>query len=107
MNRKVVLRPQIPDDLHAITEYLDRSSTVVADRFFTSAFAAFDDIAAQPGMGSPKHFNRANLGGIRSWAIRGFPNHLIYYRVHAEAVIILAVLHGARDIGSILNDRNP
>jgi len=58
-------------------------------------------------MGSPKRFKQANLSGIRSWAVGGFPNHLIYYRVHPDAVIVLAVLHGARDIGSILNIRVP
>lgn len=55
MSRKVVLRAAVPGDLHATVEYLDRNNTPAADRFVESVFATFDEVAAQPGIGSPKH----------------------------------------------------
>ncbi len=94
MSRKIVLRRGVPDDLHDVVAYLERTSLAVADRFIEAAFRAFDQLAEMPGIGSPKQFGKTGPKGVRSWAVPGFPNHLIYYQVHAEAVIVLAVLHG-------------
>jgi plasmid stabilization system protein ParE len=107
VSRKIVLRPDVPDDMHGIVVYLEQSSIALADRFIASTFAAFDELAAMPGMGSPKQFADPKLSGVRSRAVPGFPNHLIYYLVHPDAVVIVAILHGARDVGAILSGRVP
>jgi plasmid stabilization system protein ParE len=107
MSRRVILRPQVPDDMRDIIARLEQSSLAVADRFAESVFAAFDDLAVMPGMGSPKHFRLPRLTGLRSWAVPGFPNHLIYYLTTDEAIIIYGVLHGARNIPAVLKDRLP
>jgi plasmid stabilization system protein ParE len=105
MSRRVILRPDVPADLHNIVLYLEKTSITVADRFVTSVFAAFESVAESPGHGSPKHFPNPGLAGVRSWPVSGFPNHLIYYQTHAEAVIILGVMHGARNVPRILEER--
>lgn len=107
MSRRVVLRPEVPGDLDAISRYLEQSDGAVADRFITSVFSALDDLAVMPGKGSPKHFTRPSLADTRSWAVPGFPNHLIYYQPKPEAVVILAVIHGARNVPAVLAGRNP
>jgi plasmid stabilization system protein ParE len=98
---------QVPDDLHSILTWLERHSETVADRFVASAFTAFDDLAGMPGKGSPKTYPRSRIVGVRSWPVPGFPNHLIYYQTKPDAVIVLAVLHGARNVRAILKDRVP
>ena len=107
MSRRVVLRPEVPDDLHSIVIWLEQRSTVIADRFLESALAAFDDLAAMPGKGSPKTFARSRVTGVRSWSVPGFPNHLIYYLTHPDAIVVLAVLHGARNVRAVLKGRVP
>jgi len=107
MIRRVILRPQVPDDLHSIVSGLEKSSVSIADRFVEAVFAAFDDLAEMPGKGSPKHFRLPRLAGLRSWWVPGFPKHLIYYRATDEAIIIYAVIHGARDVRAVLKDRAP
>ena len=52
--RRVVLRRDVPDDLHAIVSYLDQHSIAASDRFIDEIFAAIDDLARMPGKGSPK-----------------------------------------------------
>ena len=42
MNRRVVLRPKVPDDLRSIVTWLEQHSVPVADRFIDSAFQAFE-----------------------------------------------------------------
>jgi plasmid stabilization system protein ParE len=107
MTRRIVLRPKVPDDLHSIVTWLEQHSVAVADRFVGSAFAAFDDLAAMPGKGSPKTYPRSQIVGVRSWPVPGFPNHLIYYQTRPDAIIVLAVLHGARNVRAVLKDRVP
>lgn len=48
---------------------------------------------------------RADLGfpEVRSWRVRGFPRHLIFYRALPDRVQILRVLHGARDLPRALS----
>ncbi len=105
MSRRVILRPEVPDDLHSIVAYLEQRSVAAADRFVEAVFATWNDLAAHPGKGSPKHFPRTGLTGVRSWPVPGFPNHLVYYQTHPDAVIILAVVHGARNVPAILKGR--
>jgi toxin ParE1/3/4 len=105
MKRRVILRSAVPDDLHEIVAYLEQSSVAVADRFIDSVFGAFDDLAGWPGKGSPKQFRYRRLSGIRSWVVPGFRNHIIYYQTTDDAIIILAVTHGARNVQAILRQR--
>ena len=102
MNRRVILRPQIPDDLRSIVGYLEQHSVSAADRFVDAVFAAFDDLAAMPGKGSPKHFQSRRLAEVPSWSVPGFRNHLILYREVPDAIEVLAVTHGSRRIRSLL-----
>jgi len=40
--------------------------------------------------------------GIQHWAVRGFESHLIFYRDTEEALEVIRILHGARELESIL-----
>ena len=55
-----------------------------------------------PQMGSPREFGDPRLFGIRVWRVKGFPRHLIFYRTIEGDVEIVRVLHGARDLPSLL-----
>jgi plasmid stabilization system protein ParE len=42
---------------------------------------------------------------VRTWAVPGFENYLIFYLPTTTEVQILALLHGARDLPSALETR--
>jgi len=45
---------------------------------------------------------------VRSWPVEGFPNHFIFYRVtDAGVLVVLRVIHGAREIRAALFDVEP
>jgi toxin ParE1/3/4 len=54
-------------------------------------------------MGNPREFRDPALTGMRSWPIRGFGNHLVFYRPTDDGIEILRVLHGARDLRRVFN----
>jgi toxin ParE1/3/4 len=55
----------------------------------------------EPLSGAPCRFNPAELHAIRRVPISGFPKHLVFYSVEDNDVLILRVLHGARDLESL------
>lgn len=102
MKPRVVLRPQVPDDIESILLYLERHSVSASLRFAHAVLSAFNDLAAMPGKGSPKNYRSARLAGVRSWWVPGFRNHVILYRPVADGIEVLCVTHGARTIRTLL-----
>ena len=53
-----------------------------------------------PERGSLCNFRLRSLSGLRWIPIDGFPQHLVFYRFDPQRqfVLIVAVLHGARDL---------
>jgi plasmid stabilization system protein ParE len=45
------------------------------------------------------------LRGIRTWRVPGFKKYLIIYRPINEAIEVLAVLHGSRNLRARLRER--
>jgi toxin ParE1/3/4 len=81
--------------------YLDRPDA--AERFLSAARAAFTNLAEMPGMGRIWESPFRHPEGTRVLPMHGFRNYLIFYRASAGGVEILRVLHGARDLGPLLN----
>jgi toxin ParE1/3/4 len=64
-----------------------------------------EGLAEVPGKGARREFDNPRLKEVRSWAIDGFPNHLIFYVYDDAALTVIAVVHGARDLPKVLLDR--
>jgi toxin ParE1/3/4 len=103
--RRIILRPDVPEDMHSIIAWLERYSAAAADRFADAVFEALDGLAVMPGKGSPKHFRNRRLEGVRSWAVPGFRKFLILYRLTPHAIDVLAVTHGSRNLRALLLKR--
>lgn len=89
-------------DLVECATYIGSGSPISAERFLEAAEAAFESLAAMPGMGALREVMNPRLAGLRSWPITGFRNYLIFYRPTRRGIRILRVLHGARDIENLL-----
>jgi plasmid stabilization system protein ParE len=55
-----------------------------------------------PEIGSPWTAEDPRYQGLRYFPIPRFPNYVVFYRPLAFGAEILHILHGARDIKSIL-----
>lgn len=97
-------RPQVIRDLIEIATYLAEDSLNVFDRFLLAAEATFKQVAKMPEIGKICQFTHPQLANIRQQSIKGFKNYLIFYRSTESGVEIVRVIHGARDILSILDD---
>jgi len=60
-------------------------------------------LAGLPQMGAHCHFGNPQLRGVRRLPVTGFEKWLVFYQVSDVGIEVIRVLHGARDIASILN----
>lgn len=83
-------------DVLAIAKWIARDSRDAAVRFLAAAEDTIRGLRFMPERGSLKGWRGKRFSGIRTWSIRGFPNHLVVYEVRPDAVYILAVVHGSQ-----------
>ena len=99
---KLVVKSPVWDDLRDIGLGIAEDNVEAAHRFFKAAKKTFALLEQHPGLGRLRSFSQP---GIRSFRVPGFPNYLIFYLPMQSEVQVLAVLHGARDLGKALEDR--
>ena len=86
------------NDLREIIDYYaETAGDFPVHRFLGEMGKAFRHIARAPGTGSPRYQKELDAPGIRFWKVTRFP-HLVFYVELANAVRILRVMHGKRDI---------
>ena len=92
---KIVKLPQALIDLVETAEYLAQDDVEVADRFFDAFEATLQNIRNTPRIGSIRRFQ--NKVDVRMWFVHGFEKSLIFYTENAEEIVILRIIHSARD----------
>lgn len=92
----VVVRPRALADLAGIWAFIAEDSVNQADRFAALVDRQFRALARQPHMGRSRPELAADL--------RSFPvgNYVVFYVPRSKGIEVVRVLHGARDIKSIL-----
>ncbi len=101
---KSFVRDLARDDILRQYRYLlsEQESPSTAERFLQSIQKSMRQIRRNPGIGSPRFLSNPKLAGLRSWAVEDFPSIRIYYLVSENAIRIIRVLHGKRDISPLL-----
>jgi toxin ParE1/3/4 len=92
----------LADILEQFDWYDQRSGQILARRWETAITSALIRIVKNPHSGAPCRFDAAELQGLRRMTITRFPKHLIFYRIEDNEIIILRVIHGARDLERLL-----
>ncbi len=98
----IILQPAAQRDLDEIADYLSKRSLRAAIRFSHEVSHSFQQLAEMPELGGLYESAHPALEGARVWRVRKFKKYLMFYRVVQQDVQMLRVLHGARDIESLL-----
>lgn len=95
-----LLSPEALEDLQSIWDFIASDSVSSADRVLDEFFDAFEKLAQWPGQGH----TRSDLThrDVRFWPVGSY---LVVYREAPTPLQIVAVLHGARDIPSVMRNR--
>ena len=91
----------VNDILEQADWYEQQSGQSLAKRWESSVTAAILGILKNPQSGALCGFSAEELNGIRRMPISRFPKHLVFYRLENRDILILRVVHGARDLESL------
>jgi len=90
MSLPVVYRRQVGRDLAAGFDYYEEQTQGLGERFLAAVDSVFDAIEHYPQM-----FAQVD-GEVRRALVSRFP-YAVFYRSESKRVVVLAVLHTARD----------
>lgn len=83
--------------------YANDAGLTVADRFLAAAETTFRSLAVMPALGTSYPHDHRALAELRYFPLASpFKTYLVFYRPVADGITVVRVLHGARDIRSIL-----
>lgn len=89
-------------DLAETYGHIGADSPLAAERFVDAVEAAVRLLLENPRAGRLRMLGVGRTEGIRSWALRELPSYLVFYRVDGDTLGVLRLLHGARDLPSLL-----
>jgi plasmid stabilization system protein ParE len=94
------LSPEALDDLQLIRDFIALDNIEAAERVIDQFFEAFEQLATWPKSGHVR--TDLTSKDVRFWPVGSY---LVVYRDHSEGIQIVAVLHGSRDVPSVLDAR--
>ena len=83
-------------DLDDIWFYISQRSPAAADQFIDEVREKCRMLAENPLIGQTQEYRRPN---VRKWPVGSY---LIFYRTAGEGIEVIRVLHGSRDIDSLI-----
>ena len=99
----VTLLPAAENDLIEQAENYDaKSGEELGNRFLAACASGFERVASFPESGTLLRLRHPRLEGLRFILVPGFENILIFYVPGDTLVRIVRVLHGKRDIETLL-----
>ena len=105
MKRAILVRRAAERDLDEQAEYLATQGNLErALRFYRAAEVTFELLASRPWIGKVNQFRSRFLINVRTFPLKGFPKHLVFYLPIEHGVEIIRVLHGARDLEILLQE---
>lgn len=86
--------------------YHQVSDLALAQRWEQAVDQAVNSLLSLPERGTPCRFRSPALAGLQWIFVPGFPKHMVFYRYRSQeqAVLIVQVLHGARDLETVLDE---
>ena len=89
------------DILEQADWYEARADQKLAKRWGKAVTATLLRISRGPHAGSPCNFSATELRGARRVPVAGFPKHLVFYQPYQGQIVVLRIVHGARDLESL------
>ena len=102
MPERVIWHRRAEDDLTAAYLYLGTDSPAAAEQLLDAVDAAIQLLFETPHAGRLLELRSHHARGMRSLALKGFRAYLLFYRPAGNDLVIVRLLHGARDLPRLL-----
>ena len=102
--QRIILSEAAAADVLEQAEWYEAHADLhLAKRWERAVVSTLLRISRLPNAGSPCSFRAAELQGARRVAVTGFPKHLVFYQSRGDQVVVLRIVHGARDLESLFS----
>lgn len=102
MALKIVITPQANLDLEEYFDYIAVNNMDAALLFFDAVRETFSQLAKNSNIGRIYEIQNPRLQGLRKWKVKRFDKSLIFDQHSEEILEVIRLIHGSRDIPSIL-----
>jgi toxin ParE1/3/4 len=103
VSRLVLSELAVVDILEQAEWYEAQADGSLAERWEDAVTSALLRVCEMQNSGTPCSFSAKELEGTRRVPVSGFPKHLIFYQSHEGEILVLRVVHGARDLESLFS----
>ena len=103
---KVLHRQAASDDVVRQFRYYLTDQNLPA-RFRDAVQHTVDSLREHPLVGARYRSSKPELQNLRSWPVAGFEAVRIYYLAATDAIHLIRILHGKRDVKPILERGSP
>jgi toxin ParE1/3/4 len=104
VSRPIRRARQVRDDIIAIYQYVHDRSPQSAEKVLDAIECSIRALADAPGIGTYWNSPHPGLDGIKICPVRPYRNYLIFFRKTPDAVEVFRVVHGARELGPLIDD---
>ena len=95
---------QVNDDLIEIYAYIHRRSPEAAEKVFNALEGSIRSLLDTPGAGRLWRTSDPRLEGLRVTVCKPYRNYLIFFRRVADGIEVFRIVHGARELGRIVEE---
>jgi toxin ParE1/3/4 len=88
----------IEEDLPVVYSFVAKSDEIAAERVLNAIGDTFELLAQEPDVGVLYRTANPKLHGVKMMPVTRYRNYLVFYRIAADHVRILYVVHGARNL---------
>jgi toxin ParE1/3/4 len=93
----------VSDILEQADWYESQSGPKLAARWEDAVTATLLRISSSPRAGLLCRFEADPLKGTRRVPVAGFFRHLVFYQLNPQGILVLRIVHGARDLESLFS----
>jgi plasmid stabilization system protein ParE len=92
-------------DLERIRDWIAEDNREAADRLWDALLDTADLLAANIEAGTKIVNAPARYSDVRWFVVPRFRNYLVFYRPHEDTILVLRILHAARDWTRFFRDK--
>ena len=100
---KIVKTAEALSDIIEAATYIAEDNLDAASRFVESIDESLNFLARFPTIGAPRGFG--DMGEFHMWIVKGFPKYLLFYKISLNNIILVRLIHSARDYTQIFEDK--
>lgn len=102
MSYRLQIQPTAEADVDQVAVFIAKDSVERALRFYDSVEVTYRTILEYPERWPEFESDHPALAGVRKLAVHRYSKFLVFYQIKQRTVRIIRVIHGARDLASVL-----